>query len=338
MHVSTLDPADLRLLHALQIDPRASFSDIAAALRTDPATVSRRWSRLREGGYVWITGVSGTRGLDGFALIDVDCEPSRLTAVADELARDHAIITIERTAGGRDLLLTVNAGSADQLSRFIVDRLTQTTGVRAVRTHIVVDIFIEGGTWRLRELSPAEAAAIPGPAKPRPRAPKTLPPHLVDVVRHELSLDGRATPTEIGRRWDVPAQRVSDTIAVLRQDGRLRMRTDISRRVSDWPVYTWYFVQVPSSAVPRLRAALTTVPEVRLAALTAGRYNLVLAVWLRDLASIHGFEAALERAVPGAHIDDRSVVMRIHKHLGHLLDDDGLATGEVIPVSPPPEL
>ena len=85
MHVSTLDPADLRLLHALQIDPRASFSDIAAALRTDPATVSRRWSRLREGGYVWITGVSGTRGLDVFALIDVDCEPSRLTAVADRV-------------------------------------------------------------------------------------------------------------------------------------------------------------------------------------------------------------------------------------------------------------
>lgn len=43
----TLDPVDLRLLHALQIDGRAAFSRIADVLGVSDRTVARRFGRLR---------------------------------------------------------------------------------------------------------------------------------------------------------------------------------------------------------------------------------------------------------------------------------------------------
>lgn len=44
---STLDPLDLKLLHALQIDGRAPFSRIAEVLGVSDQTVARRFRRLR---------------------------------------------------------------------------------------------------------------------------------------------------------------------------------------------------------------------------------------------------------------------------------------------------
>ncbi|WP_258038057.1 MULTISPECIES: Lrp/AsnC family transcriptional regulator [unclassified Streptomyces] len=57
----TLDPVDLRLLHALQIDGRAAFSRIADVLGVSDRTVARRFDRLRARGSVRVAGVTGSR-------------------------------------------------------------------------------------------------------------------------------------------------------------------------------------------------------------------------------------------------------------------------------------
>ena len=43
-----LDEADISLIHALQLRPRASWRELASALGEGPATLSKRWARLRE--------------------------------------------------------------------------------------------------------------------------------------------------------------------------------------------------------------------------------------------------------------------------------------------------
>ncbi|MGY0488641.1 hypothetical protein [Streptomyces sp. WG-D5] len=66
----------------------------------------------------------------------------------------------------------------------------------------------------------------------------------------------------------------------------------------------------------------------------AGPHNLVVDVWLRSLADVHSFEAHLSRRLPRLTIHDRSVVLRTVKHMGHLLDHAGRATG-VVPLRHP---
>jgi hypothetical protein len=132
---------------------------------------------------------------------------------------------------------------------------------------------------------------------------------------------------DIATRSGFAPQRVADAIATLRYSGDLRFRTDIARAVSGWPVYTWYFVEAPARTVEAARAAITAVPEVRLAITASSRYNLILAVWLRRIADVNRFEMALENALQGSRIADRAVVMRIAKHMGRAIGPDSRALG-----------
>lgn len=331
-----LDVVDRRLLNALQVEPRASWSALAPVVGVDAATLSRRWQRIQDDGLAWITGRFGPTTPAGAALIEVECAPRRIEETVAALVEDREVVILDQTAGSRDLLVTVVTGGMDALASYVTGRLSGMPGVRSLRTHPWIDLFFEGGDWRLRTLNPEEVAAVPAPARPRPRAASTVAPRLREILEYELSIDGRVPAAVIGEKWGVSPQRIGDAIATLRQSGELRLRTDIARRWSDWPIYAWYFIEAPASIVEELRTALRKVPQIRLAALTASRYNLILAVWVRDLAAIHAFEVAFERAAPGARIQDRSLVLKIAKHMGRVLDDRGQATGSIVPFAPRP--
>jgi DNA-binding Lrp family transcriptional regulator len=330
------DDVDFALMHALQIEPRASWKALAPILGVDPVTLSRRYQRLRDAGLIWITGYDA--GVPGRgALIEIDCAPGQSVSTAQAMADDPMVSGIDFTAGGRDLLLTLMAEDSADTSRFLLHRLGEYPAIRRARTHLITEVLFEAGNWRLRTLSAAQAAQVPGARAPRPRAARTVSPALKRVIHHELGLDGRASATAIAERAGVSNQRITDAIATMRRDGSLRLRTDIARAYSEWPIYAWYFMQVPAPLVERLRTSLGRIEEVRLAVLVASEYNLIMAVWLRTLNDVHRFELLLEKLLPGARVADRSVVMQIGKHLGHILDDQGRATGPVVSMTPPTE-
>ena len=114
--------------------------------------------------------------------------------------------------------------------------------------------------------------------------------------------------------------------------GRLVVRTEVARAHSGWPVHAWYFLRVPAAVAERVGSALSRINEVRMAVSTIGPYNLVLSVWMKALADVQRLEAAIEEAVPGVSIADRSVVLRSLKKEGRYLRADGLATDVVVPL------
>ncbi|MFT4307486.1 MAG: Lrp/AsnC family transcriptional regulator [Microbacterium sp.] len=320
----TLDAVDRRLLHALQIEPRAGWSELAPVVGASAATLARRWERLRSEGLAWVTGHTA-RGL--IALVEIECLPNLLDAVASELVLDPYIGVLDDTSGGRDLLATIFAPDLGTLAEHIARTTARIAGIRAARTHILSDVLIDGGSWRLRALSDEAAERLPRARPPRPRAARSVSPELRAAIEQELWLDGRASIASIAERHGFTPQRVSDGIAILRQSGELTLRTDIAREASGWPVYAWYFVEAPARTIEAARQTITAVPEVRLAATAPSRYNLILAVWLRRLTDINRFEIALEGALPGARIADRSVIPRIRKHMNQLIGIDTRSLG-----------
>jgi DNA-binding Lrp family transcriptional regulator len=319
-----LDETDSRLLHALQIEPRASWQELAPVVGVDPATLARRWNRLRSEGIAWSTGYSPAGQM---AMLELECEHGQLQAVAEGLRTDREALVVDYSSGSRDLLVLAQADDLASMSQYAVYRLGHVPGIRAVRTHLIIELLTEAVSWRLRSLAPAEIHRIPPPRPPRPRAAKSVPAELEAALLDELARDGRAGVGGIAARTGFGPQRVSDAIATLRAQGRLRFRTDIARTYSDWPVYAWYFIEAPGKVVEVLRRQITMIPEVRLAATTASKYNVILAVWLRRLTDVNRLEIALAEAFTGARIADRSVVMRIDKHLGRVIGPDGRALG-----------
>lgn len=324
MQNTALDTIDRRLLHALQVEPRASWNSLAPIIGVDAGTLARHWKRLTDEGLAWVTGYSADRQL---SLVEIQCEQSHRAAIAERLRNVHEVFVLDHTSGARDLIALVLWPGLEQLSSFLLSDLPAIEGIRAAHTHLAGETFIEGGGWRLRELSSAEVARIPPPRRPRARGARQVPREVRDAILHEIWADGRVPVSTIAERSGISPQRIADGLATLRRDGAIRLRTDLARETTEWPIYTWYFIEAPSTVIEAARNGITSVPEVRLAFTSASRYNLILAVWLRRLADVNRFELALERALEGARIADRAVVFRTERHMNRLLGQDTRAIG-----------
>ncbi|GII99769.1 AsnC family transcriptional regulator [Sediminihabitans luteus] len=331
MQDSDLDEADRRILHALQVRPRASWTLLGEVLGLDPATVARRWERLAGDGLAWVTAYPARLvGSDpAGALVELESRAGHVHALVDELAHDPQCLSIDVTAGSRDLLLTVAATDQTALAEYLVDRLGRMRSIRSIRSQIVAEVLADASTWRLRALDPETVARLEEPAPPLARRATTP---LEQSVVAELAADGRVSATALAGRLGVSERRARDTLRTVLH-GHVRLRTEVTRAVSGWPVNAWYFLRVPAAQAQRVGTELGRVEEVRTVMSTIGSWNIAVGVWLRTLTDVQRLESTLEARLPGVVIVDRSTVLRTAKIVGTVLDASGRRTARVaIPV------
>lgn len=321
---------DLALVNALQISPRASWVQLARVLEVDASTVARHWARLHERGAAWVTAQPLTGTDSTLAFVEISVEPGRSLDVAAELAADPQAMTIDVAAGARDLLVTAVCPDLVSLADYLLERIARVPHVARVQSHILVRAYTEASRWRLRVLSPGqerqllETVATPSPAAGgRPTGDFDL--RLIAA----LSQDGRMSPGALAAAVGSSESTVRRRLNALVGSGALKLRCELARGLTEWPVSSWFFLRVPSDRIDDAGHVLARVPEVRAVLAAAGPFNLLVAVWLRSVADGQLFETQLMRRLPRVEVVDRSVVMRPFKLLGRLLDPHGFAIGVV---------
>lgn len=329
----TLDALDERLVHAVQVAPRAAWAALAPVVGADPVTLARRWAHLRRQGAVYVTGY----GWDPdavFSLIEIECQPGRTMQVAEALVEERGAFTIDLTAGARDIMLSLLTPDTSALAHWTLEHIQELDGVRRVRTHLVSQIVADAREWRLRALSRDEVATIAGRTAPggTGAAMPRLNPDELEKVREVLAVDGRASSAEVAEAAGITARKAREVVAAMTATDRYKVRVDVARSRTPWPVSVWYFLQVPADKVSRVGPLLSKIDEARLVVTATGEYNVIMAAWLRSLLEVNKLEAVLEERLPGVRIVDRSVVLRSLKHLGHVLDDNSDATGRTVPM------
>uniref|UniRef100_A0AAU1M309 Lrp/AsnC family transcriptional regulator n=1 Tax=Streptomyces sp. NBC_00148 TaxID=2903626 RepID=A0AAU1M309_9ACTN len=325
---SPLDELDLALVNSLQISPRAPWTEIAGALGVDAATAARRWERLRAGGHAWVTAYPHDEFGSG-ALIEVDCAPGQDRAVAEALAQEPMAATVELTAGGRDLLVTVIARDYTSLTTFVLDRIGVLPGVTSTRAHLVTgSAYAEGSAWRLRSLTRAQQKALADSrSSARDQGGTPLGNHRALMLA--LGEDGRASLSDLAAVLDVSVNTVSRRLRRLIDSGSLVLRCDLAPRLSGSPVSVTFFASVASEHLNATARDIARFPEIRLCVGVAGPQNLLATAWVASLVDVHLLEVRLARALPRLRIADRSVCLRMTKHVGRLLDEQGRARGFV---------
>ena len=85
---SHLDATDLRIIEQLREDGRASFRSVAEVLGVNESTVRRRFESMRERGCAWVLTLvaASALGFESELILNISVSPSRLDAVAHELA------------------------------------------------------------------------------------------------------------------------------------------------------------------------------------------------------------------------------------------------------------
>lgn len=343
-----LNAHDEALIHALQMAPRASWSLLGKVLGADPVTVARRWERLHGTGRAWITaypGLSLRKSLE-VALVEVDCRAGRVEAVADALAREPQIVTVEHMAGGRDLLVTVFAPGLTGMSRLILDRMSRLPGVVGTRAQLATQVFGDGSRWRLRTLTEQQqsrlraAAPAPGPAPgpgpgPAPGSAAgrtTLRPDAVTrALIPAVAADGRRSASELAAAAGVSAATVRRRLHQLIEARDLVLRCEVARELTEWPVSATLWARVPADRVAATARGLLSMAEVRLCASVTGPQNLLFTVWLRSVADVQRLEAQLAEHLPELTLVDRAIALRQTKLMGRLISPAGRAV-DVVPL------
>ncbi|WP_369134619.1 Lrp/AsnC family transcriptional regulator [Modestobacter sp. I12A-02662] len=327
-----LDEDDLALVEALQRDPRAPWTEVAEVVGTNAVTASRRWERLRAAGAAWVTGAPGPHSYHAqvLAYVEVTCLPSEKTRVAAELAGDAHALSVDITAGGRDLLMTVAAVDLPTLARYLLERLDRVPGVTGSRVRVATRLFAEGSLWRLGVLPAATGngdGTSAGAVLPAPR------PVVLDGVDRELmarlGVDGRASYASLAQATGISQPTARRRVDRLISSGAVLLRTEVAAPLAGWPVTVVLSANAPAGRLDEAAARAGRMRQVRLSATLAGTPSLLVTAWLTSLDQVHRFEQDLVHQVPDAEVVDRLVVLRPVKRMGHLLDVSGRATGAV---------
>ncbi|MER7498811.1 Lrp/AsnC family transcriptional regulator [Nonomuraea pusilla] len=328
-----LEEGDLELIDALQINPRASWVDVGAAIGTDPVTAARRWRRLNAAGEAWTTVALGRRQMHAMsvAFLEIGCAAGAAVEVADALARQGHLITVQHVAADHDLFAIAVAASMPALADHLLTGLPRVPGVAKVRTHLATRVFEASCRWRLRVLPPGAARTL---ARPAGQAQPGRPMDGVDrLLFTALLRDGRASYAELADAAGVSERTAQRRLSRLLASGDLDFRCDLARPHAGWHSSAVLWLRVPDGLLEETGRALLGWPETRTCAALAGARNLLLTVGLHAVSDLHPLVVRLEERFPYATIVDRQVVLRQSKLYGRLLGPSGRCTG-VVPIDP----
>ncbi|MCL2541257.1 MAG: Lrp/AsnC family transcriptional regulator [Nocardioidaceae bacterium] len=323
----SLSEEDLRLIHALQIDPRAAWSRIGQALGIDATTAARRWQRLSADGLAWTTAYTSTT--TQVAYIWLRCAPSALPAVCDQVCRDPYVFGVDRLDGEWDLLLCVAVDEMSDLDDVVLTRLRSTPGLQAVRSAVATRMYFDGSNLRAQALEPTASAVLAG-ARDRPApAGRGLRDEDAGLIL-ALGADARVPASRLAASARKSEATVRRRIEALRRAGVLVLRCDFAHPLAGWRTNVTVRAQLPAGRLDALASTLQTWPQIRMCVATAGgRSNLLLMGMLRRPEDLIALEAKLGSTFTDLRVTERSIILRSLKRMGRLLDAEGRAIGMV---------
>lgn len=328
MHDSPVtDPLDRQLVAALQIYPRASWVHLAPILVCSASTLSRRWATLVARGVAWSAAAiapSGTAETGQLAFVEARCAAGQREESITVLTAIPEVIGIDTCAGAHDLVLTISGSSILAIDRLVNDHIAAAPGITRTRTNYASGIMTEGSSYRLRDLSQAQRAAVTA-LRPAPATPSQIGPTRAQArIAACLAVNARQPAADLARLAGLSISHARRLIGQLDAQPWFRARTDIS--VFDFGLVAAYlWVECPVEHIDSLARFLQRSPGLRMLVPIISQTNLLLSVWVPGLDQIAEIERRLAHTFPSATITDRWLQTSARKRLGIRLTPEGRA-------------
>ncbi|MFI6881200.1 Lrp/AsnC family transcriptional regulator [Streptomyces sp. NPDC050400] len=283
-----LDPLDRRIVAALQIDGRASWRRIAAALGEPERKVARRGLRLLESGDVAVRGlvVWGET-----VILRMNCRPGSVRDAAVATARRPDTIFSYVLAGAADAVAELQCPPG-RLASLMLDEVPVLPGLVQQQVSPVLRYFRTVHEWSPGILDAAEVQAIAG-AGARP-VDGVVVPHT-DIAPDErailaaLAQDGRLTNDELAAAAGVSEATARRRVESLTRAGLVSIRAAVEPALLGLPVEALLWIRTRPDEVEEVGRLLVESPLVRYAAVVMGEHQLLVDVTQPSKTALHAF-------------------------------------------------
>ncbi|MCS0604637.1 Lrp/AsnC family transcriptional regulator [Streptomyces sp. LP11] len=325
-----LDGIDRALIHALHIDGRASFTQLAGVLAVSPQTVSRRYERLRDDAALRVVGLPDPQltGQEQW-LLRLTAGPETALDLAHALVRRPDTSWVYLTGGGTEIVAVLETplGMAHGHS-LLLRELPPSVGLTAVSAHHLLHTYLGWRTpWRMsanaltarqqRMLGAAAFAGYDGMPPPARRRPVHLSP-ADHALMEALRRDGRAGLGELasGTGWS-PAT-VSRRLDQLRACGAIFFDIEIDPALLGGSVRVLVWMAVAPAHLDEVATTLAGHDELAFVAHTTGPTNLVAHALCRDTTALYHYLTHGLGSVKAIRTLETAPVLRTLKAVGTL--------------------
>ena len=134
---------DKSIIEILKKDGRTSNQRIADMLDVTTSMVATCIRRMESAKAMKVVAVSDFSAFDYNVLlpIGIDVKGRRANDVADDIAALKEVASVQLVSGRHDIQILVTLASMDDISNFLLNKLSQIKGVRSLAPSIAVDII-----------------------------------------------------------------------------------------------------------------------------------------------------------------------------------------------------
>ncbi|MFI9559671.1 Lrp/AsnC family transcriptional regulator [Nonomuraea endophytica] len=309
-----MDSVDQGLVHALQLDGRAPFSQIAKVLEVSEQTVARRYRKLRSTGAIRVVG-----GADGARLgytswtIRLRTTPDAALALGTALAGRADTFYVHLLSGGTEISCFTQARlEAGEAS--LLDRLPRTGKVLGLSAHSLLHGFVIPGGWAgLAVLDEERAAQLRFAARPEDQVTADAADH---ALLEALAADGRTDCAELATATGWSESTVRRRLDHLRRSGALLIQLEFDPRALGYRAQARLWMSVRPSGLVAVAETLATHPEVSFVGVTTGATNLMAEVICRDNADLYRYLTERVSSLEAIQTMETGPVMRTLKRIG----------------------
>ncbi|MFC9442737.1 MULTISPECIES: Lrp/AsnC family transcriptional regulator [unclassified Brevibacterium] len=148
-----LDELDRKLISALQVDGRTSFSVLAERFGVPASSVRYRVQRLQDSGMFQIVGIANPLniGFDRLAMIGIRCQAGKGPEVCEKLSALPETSYVILTSGSFDVMVEVVCRDIDHYTELMFERLQKIPGVEATESFFVLKAHKLAYGWGVGE-------------------------------------------------------------------------------------------------------------------------------------------------------------------------------------------
>lgn len=318
MEFPPLDPLDLQLLQALQLDGRAPFSRIAAVLGVSDQTVARRYRRLHKTVGVRVLGMTDESRLGRQSwLVRLHCTPDVAEQLADALAKRPDTLYVTLTSGGTEIICGMRPRSRKERDELLFGRLQRTRQVVTVSAHCLLHSFYGGSLGWLSKsnaLTPDQQAAL-CPPSPQPFEGTVTLDAADEALLAVLRRDGRATLTDLQKTTGQSESSVKRRLDSLRSAGVLYFDVQYDHEPLGQDVNAMLWLTVAPRALADVGRSVAEHPEVQFASAVTGRANIVVSARFRSSDHLYAYLSERIGALDGVQAVETALALRQVKQL-----------------------